>query len=219
MQGHSDHLPASADVTACLRRWSGGDSQALERCLPVVYRELERIAARYLTKERRDHTLEASALVHEAYLKLAEQRQAVWLDRCHFYAVSSRLMRRLLVDHARRRLSDRRGGGTTRVEFQEGLLSSGASDPSLIALDEALAELEVLDPELSEVVEMRFFAGMDNEEIAEALEVSSRTVIRRWRTARAWLLRSLEAERGALSPQLSQKPGGFADLRGEEALP
>ncbi len=185
------------DVTEHLRCWSDGDRQALDALLPIVYAELGRIAAGYLRKEHREHTLQTSALVHEAYLKLIDQDRAHWRNRSHFFAIASQIMRRLLVDHARTRGRTKRGGGMILLALDEAVATRepgfdrGREDPSVIALDDALNELETMDPELAEVVELRFFGGLDNTQIAEVKSVSERTVIRRWRTAQAWLFRHL----------------------------
>lgn len=182
---------AADDVTDGLRRWSAGDRQALNDVLPVVYEELSRIASRCLRKERRDHTLQTSALVHEAYLRLIDQDRAQWRDRSHFFAIAAQLMRRLLVDHARRRGSTKRGGDAVLLSLEDALVVDGRVDPVVLTLQDALVELEGVDSELATVVELRYFGGLENGEIAQLQSVSERTVIRRWRTAQAWLYRYL----------------------------
>jgi RNA polymerase sigma-70 factor, ECF subfamily len=184
-----DGLPRR-DITALLRDWSGGDREALERLMPAVYGELRRLAASYLKSERPDHTLQPTALVHEAYLRLSNQRSVDWVNRAHFFGISARIMRRILVDHARRRGAIKRDGSVLRLTAPE----AGAADraPGLIALDAALTSLEALDPQQARVVELRFFGGMTVEETAEATGVSTATVKREWRTARAWLKREIE---------------------------
>ena len=179
------------EVTALLQDWSGGDRQALERLMPLVYGELRRLAASYLRSERRDHTLQPTALVHEAYLRLVDQRSTDWRNRAHFFGIAAQMMRRILVDHARRRHAAKRSGGTVPFEVETSddvWLERGAE---LLALDAALTKLEGLDPDQARVVELRFFGGLTIEETAEAARVSPATVKREWRTARAWLRREI----------------------------
>jgi len=177
------------DITALLKDWSGGDREALERLMPVVYGELRRLAASYLRSERPGHTLQPTALVHEAYLRLAGQRSVAWANRGHFFGIASRIMRRILVDHARRRRALKRDAAALRLTTA----GAGSADraPELIALDSALTSLEKLDPEQARVVELRFFGGLTVEETAEATGSSTATVKREWRTARAWLRREI----------------------------
>jgi RNA polymerase sigma factor (TIGR02999 family) len=184
--------PASADVTKLLLRWSEGDAMALERLLPVVYRELHHMARRYMAGERPDHTLQASALVNEAYLKLVDVRQMQWQNRAHFFGVSAELMRRILVDFGRRRHYLKRGGGVRPVTLNEHLTVSGTQTTNLVALDDALIALAAVDPRRVRVVELRFFAGLTIEETAEVLKVSPDTVVRDWRLAKVWLHRELK---------------------------
>jgi RNA polymerase sigma-70 factor (ECF subfamily) len=180
------------DVTALLRAWSRGDADAGERLLPIVYGELRRQAARLLRRERRDHTLEPTALVHETYLRLIEQRAADWKNRTQFFAVAATAMRRILVDHARRHRARKRGGSWDRISFDETRRAwPGPPDVDILELEEALDELAVLDPAKVRMVELRFFAGLDLEETAAVLGVSESTVTRDWRLARAWLFRRL----------------------------
>jgi RNA polymerase sigma factor (TIGR02999 family) len=181
----------STDVTGLLRRWSAGDGAAAEELAPLVYNELRRLAHQYLRHERPDHTLHSAELVHEAYLRLVDQKQAQWQDRAHFFATSGRIMRRILVDHARARLREKRGAGATVVVLNEAIDLPQQRRFEVIALDDALNGLAKLDPEQSRVVELRFFAGLSVEETAEALGLSRATVNRYWVTARAWLLREL----------------------------
>lgn len=178
-------------MTDSLQRWSAGDRQALDDILPILYDELSRIASSYLRRERREHTLQTSALVHEAYLRLIDQNRVKWRDRSHFFAIAAQAMRRVLVDHARSRGSSKRGGGAMLLALDETLVVDRDGDPAVLALDAALVELMKLDAELARVVELRFFGGLDNPEIAHVEQVSERTVIRRWRTAQAWLFRHL----------------------------
>ena len=177
------------DITALLKDWSGGDREALERLMPVVYAELRRLAAAHLRAERPDHTLQPTALVHEAYLRLQGQRSVEWANRSHFFGIAARIMRRILVDHARKRRALKRDAAALRLTTGE----PGAADraPELIALDTALTNLERLDPQQARVVELRFFGGMTVEETAESAGISPATVKREWRTARAWLRREM----------------------------
>jgi RNA polymerase sigma factor (TIGR02999 family) len=185
--------PAPGDVTSLLLDWNRGRAEALEELMPVVYEELRRLAKAHLGRERRDHTLQPTDLVHEAYLKLVDQRHVDWKNRAHFFAVAARLMRRVLVDHARARLAQKRGGGATRVAFDETIsLGTDASDVMLLALDDALTELGTLDVRQARTVELRYFAGLTVDEAAEALGVSGMTVKRDWTVARAWLKLRLE---------------------------
>ena len=179
--------PRSKTVTALLEAWSKGDEAAREDLIPLVYDELRRVAARHLSRERRDHTLRATALVHETYLRLVEQKRAQWRSRAHFFAVAAGLMRRILVDHARSRRARKRGGELRRVPLNEELVVSGSRDVELVALDEALEELSTLDPKLCRVVELRFFGGLSIEETAEVEGLSPATVKRNWNVAKAWL--------------------------------
>jgi RNA polymerase sigma factor (TIGR02999 family) len=184
----------SNSVTALLRAWGGGDAQALERLTPLVYQELHRIARGYMARERPDHTLQTTALVNEAYVRLVDARQVAWQDRVHFFAVCARAMRRILVDHARSRAYLKRGGGNARIQFDEAYGISWSPDTNLLELDEALNRLSLLDPRKGKVIEMRFFGGLSVEETAEALGISPETVMRDWKLARAWLYRELSAD-------------------------
>ncbi len=181
----------SEEVTLLLRRWSGGDASALEALAPLVYAELRRLAHRQLARERDDHTLQSTALVNEAFLRLIRGPEVEWQDRAHFYAVSSQMIRRILVDHARQRHAGKRGAGAAMVELNEELMPGAPRAVELIALDDALSGLAKLDPVQSQVVEMRFFGGLSTEEIACALGIAPRTVGRYWASARLWLLREM----------------------------
>lgn len=181
-------------VTRLLIEWSNGDAEALERLMPLVYEELRRVAGRHLRHERRDHTLQATALVHEAYLKLIDQRSVRWQNRAHFFGVASRLIRRIVVDHARRRHAAKRGGGVQTV-WLAAEVPGVERNVDVLALDDALGTLGGLDPQQARVVELRFFGGLDVEETAEVLGISTATVKREWRTARAWLYREMQGER------------------------
>jgi RNA polymerase sigma factor (TIGR02999 family) len=179
-----------SEVTQLLLAWGAGDQQALERLTPLVYQELHRLAHRYLARERSDHTLQATALVNEAYVRLVDMQGVGWRDRAHFFAVAARMMRRILVDFARARSYQKRDGGE-RVSLNESLVIAGKPGAELVALDEALNRLAELDPRKSQVVELRYFGGLRGEEIAEALKISPETVTRDWRAAKAWLYRQL----------------------------
>lgn len=175
-----------------------GDASAVDRLLPLVYDELRALAAARLSRERADHTLQATALVHEAYLRLVDQRAPDWKDRAHFLALSAMAIRRVLVDHARRRLADKRGGGAQRLSLTGFEPAAGpAAELDLLDLDSALAELATQKPEHAQVIELRFFGGATAAEAAEALGVTERTIERRWRFARAWLYRRLEVDPSA----------------------
>jgi RNA polymerase sigma factor (TIGR02999 family) len=186
--------PPSSGVTELLHAWSDGDDEALERLLPLVEAELRRLARAYMRRERPEHTLQTTALVNEAFLKLTDARRVRWQDRAHFLGISARLMRRVLVDHARHRGYQKRGGGAQRVTLHEGLAT--AADPGLdvVALDRALEALAKVDARKSRTIELRFFGGLSVEETAEVLQVSTDTVKRDWRLAKLWLLRELEGE-------------------------
>ena len=185
--------PAPPQVTGLLLAWGKGDDAALERLIPLVHAELRRIAGRHMAHERAGHSLQATALVNEAYLRLVDVRQMKWQDRAHFFAMSARLMRRILVDFARSRGYQKRGGGVEKVSFDEGLVVSNERGSDLVALDDALIALAEVDSRKSQVVEMRFFGGLSVEETAEALHVSPETVMRDWKLAKAWLLRELKS--------------------------
>jgi len=186
---------APGAVTELLRSWSDGDEGALEQLVPLVEAELRRLARGYMGRERRDHTLQVTALVNEAFLRLTDARRLRWRDRAHFLGISARLMRRVLVDHARTRGYQKRGGGAQRVTLDEALLVSPEPAVDLVALDRALVALAAADIRKSRVIELRFFGGLTVEETAEVLHVSPDTVKRDWRLAKLWLLRELEGER------------------------
>ncbi len=179
--------PTGEQVTALLKEWSAGDRGALERLMPLVYGELRKLAAAHLKAERGDHTLQPTALVHEAYIRLVGQRSVSWANRAHFYGIAAQMMRRVLVDHARRRLAAKRTPGALYVDLGEQAAAAPDRAPELLSLDRALTELERLDPRQARVVELRFFAGLSVEETAEVAGVSTATVKREWRTARAFL--------------------------------
>ena len=178
------------DVSTLLRAWSDGDQSALERLTPIVYDELHRLARRQLRRERTGHSLQTTALVNEAYMRLVDYKRMQWQDRAHFFAVSSQVMRRILVEHVRRH-NLKRGGGVQHISLEEAAVVGGDQDADLVALDDAMNALERIDPRKVQVVEMRFFGGLSVEETAEVLRVSPVTVKRDWRGARAWLYRKL----------------------------
>lgn len=186
---------SSNQVTELLLRWRGGDKAALDALLPLVYAELRRMARHYLGQERSDHTLQSTALVHEAYVRLAKQQLPEWQNRAHFFAVAAQLMRQILVDHARAHRASKRGGDTYKIAIEELEHKAKPIDIDIVALDDALKTLADMDVQQSRVVELKFFGGLSNEETAEVLGVSASTVKRDWVTARAWLHR--EIERGA----------------------
>lgn len=183
------------EVTQLLRRWSDGDSHALDQLLPLVEAELRRLARAYMARERRGHTLQATALVNEAFVKLVNARTLRWQDRAHFLGISARLMRRVLVDHARARGYHKRGGGAHKVTLDEALVAVPAQNLDVMALDRALESLAAVDERKSRVIELRFFGGLSVEETAEVLHVSTHTVKRDWRIAKLWLVRELKRAR------------------------
>jgi RNA polymerase sigma factor (TIGR02999 family) len=175
-----------------LCEWSDGNREALENLMPLVYDELHKQAARFLRRERADHTLQATALIHETYIKLIDQREANWESRAHFFAIAANLMRRILVDHARAKYREKRGGNAVKLPLEEALLISDKErNVDLMALDEALTRLEKIDEQQARVVELRYFGGLSLEETAEALRVSRTTVANDWSMAKAWLHREL----------------------------
>jgi RNA polymerase sigma factor (TIGR02999 family) len=178
-------------VTELLLAWGRGDRFALDELLPIVHQELRRLARLQMRGERNNHTLQTTALVNEAFIRLVDLRRIRWQDRAHFLALSARLMRRILVDHARSRNYQKRGGGAMNVTLDDTLLASPERGTDLVALDDALQDLARVDPRKSEVVELRFFGGLSVEETAEALRISAETVSRDWRLAKVWLLREV----------------------------
>ena len=190
MQTHSPK-----EITRLLVAWGDGDQSALEELAPLVHSELHRLAHHYMGRERPGHTLQTSALVNEAYIRLIDWKNVRWQNRAHFFAVSAQLMRRILVDFARDRQNLKRGGGALRVSLNEAAAFPVERDTDLVALDEALTTLAEVDPRKGQVVEMRFFGGLSVEEAAEVLKVSKETVMRDWRLAKVWLLRELGRER------------------------
>jgi RNA polymerase sigma-70 factor, ECF subfamily len=186
--------PPPDEVSQLLMDWSNGNEAALDKLMPLVDRELHRLAHHYMRREHAGHTLQTTALVNEAYLKLIDQKHVRWKSRAHFFALSAQLMRRILVDHARARQYAKRGGGDQRISFEEALVVSPQRGADLVALDEALSKLTSIDPRKGKVVELRFFGGLSIEETAEALQISAVTVMREWSMAKAWLYNSLNNE-------------------------
>lgn len=189
MSGEAQH-----EVTQILNEWSGGDANAPERLMPFVYDELRRLARSFLVKERGDHTLQATALVHEAYVRLVDQTRVNWQNRAHFYGIAASMMRRVLIDHARAHAAEKRGGGSIRLSIDDVQVPLEQRAADLVALDEALKKLSLFDERKGKVVEMRFFGGLSDEEIAEVLGVNARTVLRDWKKARLWLYRELSSD-------------------------
>jgi RNA polymerase sigma factor (TIGR02999 family) len=180
-------------VTQLLVDWGNGDRHALEKLTPLVYQELKRLAARYLRRERREHTLQSTALVHEAWLRLIDQNHVHWQNRAQFFGIAAEMIRRILIDHARNRQAAKRGDGAVKLSLDDALATPDRRDFDLVALDDALQDLAKLDPKQGKLVELRFFAGLSIEESAEVLGVSPATVKREWAVAKAWLYRELSA--------------------------
>jgi RNA polymerase sigma factor (TIGR02999 family) len=187
-------VPESQEVTGLLQAWGQGDEAALQKLVPLVYDQLHAAARRYMAGERLGHTLQATALIHETYLRLVNVRQVKWQNRAHFFAICAQLMRRILVDFARSRGYQKRGGGAQRVDFDEALMVGSEPEANLVALDEALRQLSEVDPRKSQVVELRFFGGLDVKQTAEVMRVSADTVMRDWKMAKVWLLRELSGD-------------------------
>jgi RNA polymerase sigma factor (TIGR02999 family) len=185
-------MHGDADITGLLLAWRAGDAGALDRLFPLIYDELRRIARRQLNREQSGHTLDSTALVHEAYLKLVDQTRVAWVDRSHFLAIAARAMHRILVDSARQYRASKRGNAPERVPLEDGTLVVEDRADTLLALDEAITQLAQVDERLSRVVECRFFGGLTEEETAQALGVTARTVRRDWTKAKGWLHRALD---------------------------
>ncbi len=186
--------PMQLEVTQLLGDWSAGDGGALEKLLPLVQPELHRLAHHYMSRERPGHTLQTTAILNEAYLRLVDNTKPIWQSRTHFVAATAQLMRRIMVDHARGRRSLKRGGGALKVTLDDAALVSEARSEGLLALDAALEELAAQDPRKSQIVELRYFGGLTVEETAEFLKLTRRTVEREWTIAKAWLYRALSGE-------------------------
>jgi RNA polymerase sigma factor (TIGR02999 family) len=179
------------EITQLLAEWSDGNQSALDELYPLVYEELHRLARRYMSRERKGHTLQTTALINEAYVRLVDQRNVHWANRSHFFAISAQIMRRILIDHARRHAYAKRGGGAQQVSLEEVAIVANEKSAEIIRLDEALTTLAKMDPRRCHVVELRYFGGLSNEEIAGVLNVSENTVTRDWNLARAWLHQQL----------------------------
>jgi len=188
--------PEPKDVTTLLVEWSGGNSQAFNELIPLVYDELRQLAGRQLRRERPNHTLHSTALVHEAYLKLIDQRRVQWKDREHFFAVASQVIRRILVTYARSRHASKRGSGATMLAFDESIALPDRKDVDLVALDDALESLSRLDAQQGRIIELRFFGGLSIDGTARVMGISTSTVTRDWNVARAWLFRELSRSAG-----------------------
>lgn len=186
--------PASDQITQKLLAWGRGDRAALDELIASVYQELRCMADRYLRQERPDHSLQPTALVHEAYLRLIDQRQVRWQNRAHFFGVAAQMMRRILVDHAKACRRDKRGGGARKVPLDEASNLIGKGSADLVALDDAMKRLEEIDPRKSRVVELRYFGGLSVEETAQVLDISAKTVMRDWNLAKAWLYQEISRE-------------------------
>ena len=179
------------EITELLEQWSGGNQAALDQLYPLVYEELRRLARSYMRREPKGHTLQTTALINEAYVRLVDQHSVRWQNRSHFFAISAQIMRRILVDHARQHLQAKRGGGAKKISLDEVMIVAKERSEEVLMLDEALVNLARLDPRRSQVVELRYFAGLNNSEIASVLQISENTVMRDWNLARAWLYQQL----------------------------
>lgn len=189
-----DSMPTTSEITGLLDDWGRGDRRAFDALLPLVYAELRRVAARQLRHERADHSLQPTALVHEVYLRLVDQRRVDWRGRVHFFGVAAQVMRRILVDHARRRQAGKRGDGVRPVSLDQAMETPGVSEIPILGLDEAIERLSRLDARLAQIVELRAFGGLTIEEAAHVLKVSPSTAKREWRTAKAWLTREFGSD-------------------------
>ncbi len=185
------NIESPNEITQLLNNWSNGDELALEQLIPLVYEELRKMAKQYMQSQRIGHTLQPTALIHEVYVKLAGQQEQSWKNRAHFFGVAAQAMRHILVDYVRHRGYQKRGGNAQRVELDEAMIVSSERAAGLVELDEALTKLAKLDERKSRVVELKYFGGLSNEEMAEVLNVTTKTIIRDWQFARTWLLREL----------------------------
>jgi len=186
--------PSSHEMTQLLRAWNAGDKQALEHLMPLMYEELHRLAARCMAEEQEGHVLQTTALVHEVYIRLVDVDNVGWRDRAHFFALSARLMRRILIDLARSRHYQKRGGHAAHLHLEEALTVSIETAPDILAVDDALQALAAVDSRKSQIVELRFFGGLTVEETADVLQISPETILRDWRLAKAWLIRELSRD-------------------------
>jgi RNA polymerase sigma factor (TIGR02999 family) len=181
------------EVTALLAAWRGGDADALDKLIPIVYEDLRRVAGRYMRSEESGHTLQTTALVHEAYLRLTREQDRTWENRAHFFAVAAQIMRNLLVDHARMATRAKRGGDAAELSLEEAPEINTAPPSVMLALDDALQRLAKVDPRASRIVELRYFVGLNNDEVANIIGISEKTVVRDWKTAKAWLRAELRS--------------------------
>jgi RNA polymerase sigma-70 factor (ECF subfamily) len=186
-----DPVRSPHEITQLLAEWSNGNQTALDKLYPLVYDELHKMANRYMKRERKDHTLQTTALINEAYVRMVDQKNVHWENRAHFFAISAQIMRRILIDHARRHHYAKRGGGALKVSLDETAIVAGDPASDMLLLDEALNRLAEMDPRRGRVVELRYFGGLNNEEIAGVLKISENTVTRDWNMARAWLYQEL----------------------------
>ena len=186
-----DPVRSPHEITQLLAEWSNGNQTALDKLYPLVYDELHKMANRYMKRERKDHTLQTTALINEAYVRMVDQKNVHWENRAHFFAISAQIMRRILIDHARRHHYAKRGGGALKVSLDETAIVAGDPASDMLLLDEALNRLAEMDPRRGQVVELRYFGGLNNEEIAGVLKISENTVTRDWNMARAWLYQEL----------------------------
>lgn len=186
-----DPVRSPHEITQLLAEWSNGNQTALDKLYPLVYDELHKMANRYMKRERKDHTLQTTALINEAYVRMVDQKNVHWENRAHFFAISAQIMRRILIDHARRHHYAKRGGGALKVSLDETAIVAGDPASDMLLLDEALNRLAEIDPRRGQVVELRYFGGLNNEEIAGVLKISENTVTRDWNMARAWLYQEL----------------------------
>ena len=184
------------EITQLLTEWSDGNQTALDKLYPLVYDELHRMARRYMNREPKGHTLQTTALINEAYVRLVDQKHVHWANRAHFFAISAQIMRRILIDHARRHAYAKRGGGAEKISLDETAIVAKERSSDLLVLDEALNRLAEIDPRRGQVVELRYFGGLNNEEIAGVLKISENTVTRDWNMARAWLYQELSGSVG-----------------------
>ena len=182
---------SAGSITRLLLNWREGDKTALDRLVPLVYREMRRLAGYYMRRQRADHTLQTSALINEAYLRLIDHKNMRWENRAHFFAVAAQAMRRILVDHARCLAYQKRGGGALMVSFDEAVIGAEERAAELISLDDALKDLAAMDPRKCQIVELRYFGGLSVDETAEVIGVSAVTVMREWRSAKGWLLKAI----------------------------
>jgi len=188
---HKTRPPEQHEITELLAKWSGGNQKVLDELYPLVYEELRRLARSYMKREPKGHTLQTTALINEAYVRMVDQKNVRWQNRNHFFAISAQMMRRILVDHARRYLHKKRGGGAIKVSLDEAMIVAAERSEEVLMLDEALNNLARMDPRRCQVVELRYFAGLNNQEIGDVLHISENTVMRDWNLARAWLYRQL----------------------------